>query len=293
MGELKTGAPEASVRAVLVSGADSQIGRFLLPRLAEAGYRVFALSRRPHSSDSPRWTWLQADLTQADAVSSLPEADCLIHLAPLVLLPEFLERLAPLELRRVIAFSSASRLSKADSPIPKERVFAENLARAEQAVAAIGARFDIAWTLFRPTLIYGAGMDRNVSFIRRCARFGFFPLLGKASGLRQPVHADDLAAACVKVLDLPAAFGRIYALAGREILPYRDLVSRVFEACGRKPRFLHVPLAFFRSAMALVSLFPRYRDFNAAMAERMNRDLLADNDPAIADFGYSPRNFEP
>ena len=59
----------------------------------------------------------------------------------------------------------------------------------------------VQWVILRPTLIYGYGQDKNVSEIARFVRrFGFFPLIGKAQGLRQPVHADDVAEACKAAL---------------------------------------------------------------------------------------------
>jgi hypothetical protein len=45
--------------------------------------------------------------------------------------------------------------------------------------------------------------------------------------------------------------------------------------------------------MWLVSRIPRFRDFNAEMARRMNDDLVFDSAEAVRDFGYSPRSFTP
>ena len=82
--------------------------------------------------------------------------------------------------------------------------------------------------LLRPTLIYGCGMDRNVSVLAGLAqRFGVVPLAGQAAGLRQPVHADDLARAAFDALGAVATHGRAYALPGGETLPYREMVARV------------------------------------------------------------------
>ena len=92
------------------------------------------------------------------------------------------------------------------------------LAAAEAAVAA-GA---IPWTVLRPALIYGLGLDRNVTAAARfIRRWHCFPLGGPGKGLRQPVHADDLAAAALAALDLPAAEGQSFNLGGGETLSYR------------------------------------------------------------------------
>lgn len=151
-----------------------------------------------------------------------------------------------------------------------------------------------AWTVFRPTLIYGAGMDRNVRVIARLIRrFGLFPLFGAASGRRQPVHADDLATACVAALGEPKTFNATYDLAGGETLTYREMVERIFAAERRTPRFFSVPLGVFRVAMRCVACIPRFKDFNAEMARRMNEDLVFDSNDAVRDFGFAPRKFKP
>ncbi|WP_425524223.1 hypothetical protein [Stenotrophomonas maltophilia] len=57
---------------VLVSGATSQIGRFLLPRLVQAHGRVQAVSRQPQPAQDGV-QWLCGDL--AAALDSVPSPD--------------------------------------------------------------------------------------------------------------------------------------------------------------------------------------------------------------------------
>src|SRR3546814_18582512 len=86
-------------------------------------------------------------------------------------------------------------------------------------------------------MIYGQGREKNSSVMARfIRRFAFFPLFGSAQGLRQPIHAEDVAAACVVALQAPGAANRAYNLSGGETLAYRALVARVFAALGRPAR---------------------------------------------------------
>jgi len=262
-----------------------------MPRLLREGHELFAISRRwRHGDDGVKW--LVDDVSTPEV--SWPVADALIHIAPLRLLtgllPDFLAKGG----RRVICFGTTSRYSKAASGDTQEQAFAAEQVAAETRVAELCEAANAAWTVFRPTLIYGAGMDRNVTVIARMIRrFGVFPLFGAASGRRQPVHADDLAAACVAVLAEPRTFNSAYDLAGGESLDYRAMVERIFAAEGRTPRFLPVPLAAFRAAMWCMSRIPRFKDFNAEMARRMNEDLVFDSSDATRDFGFAPRKFCP
>ena len=147
--------------------------------------------------------------------------------------------------------------------------------------------------ILRPTLIYGLGRDRNICEIARfIRRFGFFPLFGKANGLRQPIHAKDVANACLAALDAPAAANRAYNIAGGETLTYRDMVGRVFAALGRRPFVLTVPLRGFRLAATMLRSLPRYRQWSASMAERMNQDLVFEQIEPMRDLSFYPRGFD-
>ncbi len=109
--------------------------------------------------------------------------------------------------------------------------------------------------------------------------------------MRQPIHAEDVAAACVSALQAPDAANRAYNISGGETLTYREMVARVFAALGRRPRLLTVPLWVFRLAVSVLPCLPRYRQWSAAMAERMNRDLVFDHTEAARDIGFKPRYF--
>ncbi len=278
----------------IITGASSQIGRFLLPRILAAGLDVVAISRTGSATYvSGPARWLECDIAEQGS-NAWPAADTLIHVAPLRLLPTLLPSFLARGGRRVICFGTTSRHSKAASRNPAEQAFAADQSAAEGQVADLCAAAGARWTLFRPTLIYGAGMDRNVTLIASTIRrFGVFPLFGPAGGLRQPVHADDLAAACVAAIDNAATFDKAYDLVGGETLTYRQMVERIFAALGRRPHFVTVPIAAFRVALWLMSRLPRFGDFNGEMARRMNEDLVFDSSSAARDFGYSPRPFLP
>lgn len=268
-------------RRVGVLGASGLVGQCLLPMLKGEGWQVVGFSRRR----------MDAPIGGEAAPQPLP---FWVSLVPIHVLPAFAPLLERHGVRRIVALSSTSRFSKRDSADRGERETALRLAEGEAWLSAWGAAKHVEWVVLRPTLIYGEGRDRNVSeiagFIRR---FGFFPILGEASGMRQPVHVEDVARACMAALETPEAARRSYDLSGGETLSYRDMVCRIFAALGRKPRLLAVPLRLFALAVSFVRLVPRYRHWRGTMAERMNSDLVFDNAAAARDLGFAPRAFDP
>ena len=264
----------------------------------QANWQVTAYSRRADGQAGDGVMWRRLPLpelrpspTQRFLMSgkSIPDWICV---APIWVLPDYFDLLEAHGARRVVVLSSTSRFTKDDSSDPEEQAVALRLAEAEAHVQAWAENRGVEWVILRPTLIYGLGRDKNIAEIARfIRRFGFFPVLGKAEGLRQPIHAGDVAGACVAALQAPAAANHAYNISGGEALAYRDMVARVFAALGRPPRLLPVPLPAFRVAVALLRCLPRYRHWSAAMAKRMNRDLVFDHAEAAQDLDFRPRAF--
>jgi nucleoside-diphosphate-sugar epimerase len=237
-------------------------------------------------------TWLQGDLADPGLPERLPRAPTVFSLMPIWLIPPVLPTLRERGVRRLVAFSSTSRFTKAASPEASERAVARRLADGEAATIAACEAAGAAWTILRPTLIYAEGRDGNVTRLARLiARLGVLPLAGRGEGLRQPVHADDLAAGALAAADSPAAHGRAYDLPGGETLSYRDMAARVFESLGRRPRLVAVPPALWSLGLSLAA--PLLPGATAAMGTRMAEDLTFDAAPAARDFGWSPRPFRP
>jgi nucleoside-diphosphate-sugar epimerase len=276
---------------ILVLGATSLVGRYLLPRLAAHRCVAVALSRSPPTGGDDGIRWIAGDLEAPQALA-LPVAETVFSLCPIWLLPPALPALRAAGMRRLVAFSSTSALTKARSPDPAERATAARLAGAEEAMQAFCEAEGVAWTVLRPTMIYAEGEDGNVSRLARLAeRLRVLPLAGRARGLRQPVHAEDLAWAATAAAQAPLAEGRTYALPGGETLSYRAMVDRIFLGLDRTPRTLRLPEPLWRLAFALTRRW--LPGASAAMGERMNQDLAFDGGPASRDFGWAPRPFKP
>jgi len=281
--------PSGLASPVLVLGATSLIGDFLLTRLNAAGAEPMALSRRPPSDDV---CWIDADLSDPDLAEELPQVATVFSLSPIWLLAPALPALRARGMVRLVAFSSTSRFTKADSSDAAERGVAKALADAEARVEAFCAAHGVAWTVLRPTLIYVEGRDGNVSRLASLIRrFRILPLSGKGEGLRQPVHAEDLAIGALSAAGASAAHNRAYDLTGGETLTYRTMVQRVFEGLGRRPAILSLPPRLFRLLLTLAK--PFYPGATATMGDRMAQDLTFDDAPARRDFKWAPRDFHP
>lgn len=281
-------------QAIYLTGASSTVGSLVLPLLEKQGVEIMILGRKPIAA-GPTASWHQFELTDLKAELPSAMAKTLVHMANLWLLSGWIDKFHSQGVRRILAFSSTSRFTKQTSASSYEQEVVGRLVVAEERLITDCKRLGISWTIFRPTLIYGgAGGDRNVADIARLIRnFGFFPLFGKAAGLRQPVSAKDLAFACIQSLDAPASYNRAYNLSGGETLTYKEMVRRIFHSMGRRPVFVRIPIAVFNMAISIARLHPKLAHLTTDMALRMQVDLVFDHDEAGRDFGYSPGKFDP
>ena len=283
-----------SERHVGLLGATSLVGECLLKQLIQNNWHITAFSRRSITQSHSQIAWKQLDTTNQLRIgteeNNIPFWICA---APIWTLPDYFDLISASGARRIVVLSSTSRFTKDTSSDPSERKIAQQLIKGEEFVQTWAATHGVKWIILRPTLIYGYGHDKNITEIARfIRRFGFFPLLGSAKGLRQPIHVEDVASACYAALDTLNLTNRSYNLTGSETLPYREMVKRVFETLNHSPRMLTVPLWFFQIAAWGLSWLLRYRNWTSAMAERMNQDLTFDCSDAKRDLNFSPRSFK-
>jgi nucleoside-diphosphate-sugar epimerase len=184
-------------------------------------------------------------------------------------------------LRRAVFVSTTSIFTKLDSQWKPFRLEAERAIR-ESA---------LAWTIVRPTMIYGAPDDGNmIRLLNLVRRVRIVPLPGGGRGLQQPVHVDDLAGAIVAALDEPAAIGKEYNLAGPDALTLRDVIDHAARATGRRVSMVGVPLRPVAFAARIGERLGR-APLSAEQIERLAEDKAFDISDAVRDLGFAPRSF--
>jgi nucleoside-diphosphate-sugar epimerase len=276
-------------RPSLVIGGTGLVGGYIVDHLLRGGERPAALSRSEQTK--PGVEWIRGDLKQPHALD-LPPFATVYCSADAILLASALPRLFNPSLKRIVVFSSTSVITKQDTEVPAEREMIRRLAEAERTIAAACEQHDVGWTILRPTLIYAEGRDINITPLSRLIRrFGFMPLVGGGRGLRQPVHAEDLAIGAISAARNPAAADKFYALPGGETLAYAEMIGRIFDGLGMPRRTISVPPSLWRAVFLLAR--PLFPGANVAMGMRMMKDMIFDSTPAIRDFGWNPRKFNP
>jgi len=272
--------------ANLVFGGTGMVGGYIVDHLSRASEEVISVSRHPPPGQR------YGDLTKPDTLRFSPADRIFCAANPRIFsqtLPRLLEMTRP---QRVLVVSSTSVFTKLDSSDQTERRSIIELVEAENSISESCERFGVAWTIVRPTLIYKEGRDRNVTQIASVIRrMRILPLCGAALGLRQPVHAEDLAIGAIAAGGSAKAINRAYCTTGTETLTYREMAGRVFDSLQVPRRLVPLPPFAWKTALSLAKKI--YPNVTPVMGERMNKDLAFDFSAAVEDFGWRARRFYP
>jgi nucleoside-diphosphate-sugar epimerase len=179
------------------------------------------------------------------------------------------------------------------SPDPYEQDVVEKLGRGEAALREFSARTGVPHTILRPTLIYDGKLDQNITAVASMIRrLGFFLVAGRAAGLRQPIHADDVARFMIASIDNKSAFNRSFNITGCAPITYREMVSRVATGLGKRPLVISLPGWLLKGAL-YAARWCNLTKMSPVLFDRMNQDLAFDDLGAKATLGVTPRDFIP
>jgi len=295
-------------RKFIITGATSIIGQSLLTLLKDNSEEIIFVSRKVpnQGSDQPsresniiyrQWDLATESMSDSGLVNNMSANKKseynLIHCAPIWLLNEHVGELAAYGIKRVIAFSSSSIIGKSQTNSEKEKQIVELLETAESVLNNESTKGALNVTIFRPTMIYGHGQGMNLAFIAKMiTRFGFFPVVTGGTGLRSPVHANDLAQAVCLAVSKEDTYDKTYVLSGQQEMTYIEMVGKIFQALGKPVRIVQTPLFLFRWIIQIVGKLTKL-PVDPEMAERMRQDLNFDSLDAKQDFAYSPGPFLP
>lgn len=155
------------------------------------------------------------------------------------------------------------------------------------------AECDIAYTIVRPTMIFGTKDDRNICrLIKYINKVPILPVAGPGSSLMQPVFVEDLASALYEIVKQDKFDSKAYNISGKTVCTFIELADMISKLLGKKIMKVHVPL---RPMLSLFHLYEKISTSPKIKAEqliRLNEDKAFSYEEASRDFGYAPLALE-
>jgi len=281
---------------ILVTGGTGFVGWHIIDAAVKAGHDVISLSRGVASQrHAYPVTSVSIDLIRPSGlVQALLDVDVVVHAAGVMredvgqsferahvgATANLVEACREAGVGKIIHISALG--ARVDSPIP----YLKTKWQAEDIIEGSG----IPFTVFRPSLIFGA-RDRLVSHLVALLRYSpLVPVIGHNDAKVQPIWVGDVCTAVLRALSDRASDGRIFQLGGPTAMSFEQIVEAVRKSTGGRAIAIRIP-GFI--AGPFLKLGEQIFDEPPLTSEQLG--LLAaggtcDPDPAAVAFGLRMRS---
>ena len=293
-----------SERLATVFGGTGFIGRYLVQRLAGAGWCIRVPARLPDSAlflkplgDVGQIVPMAANIrNEASVRRAIEGAGVVINLVGILCEAgrqsfDAVHREGALRIARIAAGLGAERLLHvsalgADPQSPS--AYARSKAAGE---AAVRAAFPTA-TILRPSIVFGPEDDFFNRFARLTRLLPVLPLIGGGRTRFQPVYVGDVAEAMMAALNDPKTAGQIYEMGGPQTYSFRELMEILMAEIQRRRWLVPVPFPLAMIQGAVLGLLPN-PPLTRDQVKLLKRDnVVSGLFPGLTELGVRPTALE-
>ncbi len=257
----------ATRNVATVFGGSGFLGRYVVQRLASAGYVTRIAVRDPESAMFlrpmgrvgqivPMFASLAQEATVARAVEGAALVVNLVGILAERRAGDF-QRIQADGAGRIATLAAAAGVARmvqvsaigADPASPS--LYARTKAAGEAAVRAAMP----AATILRPSLVFGAEDKFFNRFAAMAQIMPFMPVIAGDTKM-QPVYVGDVADAVMAgLLGLDTA-GKTYELGGPQVLTFREILAYILKETKRRRRLVNIPMGVARLQAAIAEKLP-------------------------------------
>jgi len=286
--------------SIVVLGGTGFLGTRLVARLIKDGHQVTVLTRdaqqHKHLLVLPGLSLENCDVYQEAQLSErFRGQDVVINLIGILnergfggagfrrahtqLAQNVLQAARSAGITRLLQVSALNAGVDAPSYYLRTKGEAEKLIREQSA---------LDWTIFRPSVMFGAGDSFLNRFARLLATIPLIFPLARPNARLQPVFVDDVVAALLCALHGGASSREIYELGGPRIYTLREIVGLVAKLTNRRRWIIPLP-DFAARLQALVMDFVPGRPFSTDNYRSLKVDSICSDD-GFARLGIKPQS---
>jgi uncharacterized protein YbjT (DUF2867 family) len=287
-----------SEKIIAIAGGSGFIGRAIARRLsAMPGIRVRGMTCAPERArqrlDLPNLEWVRAEVTEpATLPNALKDATAIVNAVQFEGYPvenpkkgltfervdlggtlALLEAAKKVGVEQFVYISGAAANENATPPAFRAK------GRAERAIRESG----LAYTIFRPSLVYGPEDKVMNGFARLLKLSPAFGVPGTGQQKVQPVLVDDLAA-CVAMAITGKGRNATFDVGGPELMTFDEMIRTLMEVAGRRRLIIHIPEGAMRAGASLLEMLPTPLLSRDAVTF-VTADNATDIKPLVAEFG--------
>jgi uncharacterized protein YbjT (DUF2867 family) len=288
-----------AAQQLVILGGTGFVGSHLVPRLAADGHRIVLLSRNREQHRElgvlPDVSVRTVDVYDDDALRrQLAGADAVINLIGILnARGRHTFQRAHVELtRRLIAACQATGVQRLHqmSSLKAGQGLSQYLKTRGEAEALVKAS-TLDWTIYQPSVIFGAGDGLVSRFASLLRRMPVLPL-ARASSRLAPTYVGDVAEAIARCVDSERGQQRrSFELYGPEVLSLGEIVRKIRDAAGLRTPILALPDSLGRLQAQFAELLPG-KPFSLDNFRSLRTDSVGKVD-GYAALGIVPQPFSP
>lgn len=273
------------MRKILIAGASGFIGRALIERLLEdPDLHIVALSRSARESHDPRVLWKKCDLFSlkdiTDAMADCEEGYYLVHsMLPSASLSQGtfydFDLIMADNFIRAARFHKLKHIMFLGGMIPPGEELSWHL-KSRLEVEETFRHSGILTTVFRAGLIIGPNGSSFTILQRLIERLPLMICPAWTNTRSQPVALNDVVTVLNRSLHDRKVQGRIYDLAGPEVVTYQGLIAKASFRIKKTTRLFTlnvIPLSLSRLWVSLITGVPK--DLVYPLVLSLKHEMLA------------------
>ena len=286
---------------IIITGATGFVGEEVVKQVRATGHPVRAIVRDPR-----RASWLAqrygAELFHGNVLyapsieGAMQGAKCVIHLVGIIrewkentferahvqATKHVIDEAKKSGVKRFLHMSALGTRENARSRYQQTKWAGEDCVR----------KSGLAWTIFRPSFIYGP-KDKAINTLAKLVqRLPFVPVLGSGNTKIQPISVANVARAFVGAIRNDESISHVYDLCGPEAFTWNELYDKLQRILGtRKPKW-HLPLPIARVQAALFEKILPNPPFTCDQLLMVQEDNTGDPKSAERDFLLEQESFD-
>lgn len=242
-------------KIITIFGGTGFLGRYVVARLAAAGYRLRVVSRNPikasqlkTAGNTGQISLIAGDITKPESYKdTLSGSYAVINLVGILF-----ERKA--QSFTAVHSLGAEKLAASAKSLGIERFVHISALGVEHETGSAYARSKILGeravlsafpeaTILRPSVMFGAEDNFFNKFAKMTEISPFLPLIGGGKTLFQPVYVGDVAKAVEACLNKDESKGQIYELGGAHVYSFKQILEYILQVTGKKRLLVPIPFS--------------------------------------------------
>lgn len=293
---------------VLVTGGTGFVGRHVVRRLHVDGHSIRLLVRNTHAPSALKAVeqygveLCPGDILQESSLApACASVDAVVHLIGIIAEQgnQTFENVHARGTRNLVAAARSEGVRKFVhmSALGTRPGAASRYHQTKWAAEQTVRRSDMAWVIFRPSIIYGPG-DGFVSLFERMSRYSpVIPLIGGGHSKLQPVRVEEVAECFAQALVEFWSADHTYDLCGPKPLTLREVIETVLRVMSRRRLLLTLPVSWMRFPATILetvhpALFGQPAPLSRDQLVMLQEDNVGQPEAAVEQFRLTPPSFE-